>query len=231
MVKPMFKSVLLVAGLSTFLMAFGVADSQEYSQLKTLKGYTPSVLKSKEQAQEIYNLLPTTIFKGRSGCFQRAHNWAYDLNRRYGLNSMKVFMFFTHRYQREFGYEWFYHVAPVFPVKVKQVDGSEKIEEMVFDPTFTSAPAGSRYVDNYDNGPVTVKQWTKYFIYPELDCPVVENYQDFENFQEQYYCYLVKTPMYTYIPEDIEKETTVRNHWNPDNLKNMKLAIPASDRN
>lgn len=205
-------------------------ELKPYSSLKTLQGFQPSILESTAQAQKIYDALSTENFLGRSGCFQRAHQWAYGLNKNQNISSMKVFLFFTRRYQREFEYKWFYHVAPVIPTLVPQADGSNKVEELVFDPTFTSAPSWSPNAKGYDNGPVTVERWIKYFIYPNLECPLIENYADYENNQEQYYCYIMKTPMYTYIPQNIEMEGSVRTQWDKKNLENMMLALPANER-
>lgn len=222
---------LFTLSLTLGLAGLTGAQAQEYSTLKTLRGYQPTILESPEVAQKVYNLLPTEIFTGRSGCFQRAHQWSYMLNQKYGIKSMKVFLFFTHRYQREFNYNWFYHVAPVIPVRVQQADGSYAVEERVFDPTFVTAPNTSERYRDYDSGPISIERWIKYFIYPDLECPLVENYADYEKYQEQYYCYIMKTPMFTYIPANLETETRVRAAWDPQNLDNMKLALPLSKRN
>ena len=218
-----------------------------YSNLKTLTGYQPSVLASQYDAQKIYDSMPTDVFKGNSGCFQRAQNWTYDLNQNNGIKSMKVFLFFTSRYQREFDYEWAYHVAPLIPVKMN--DGS--IQDLVFDPTFTSRP---RWVDasqssKYDGKPIPVSEWIKYFIYPDVECPLVENYHDFLDFQERYYCYIMKAPMFNYIPDNFDDDkaaltdtqhpaewnfyntqTQVRSNWRTGDIMQMKKAYTAEHR-
>ena len=189
-----------------------------YSSLKTLTGYQPSVLASEADAKLVYDSMPTDTFKGKSGCFQRAHNWAFDLDQNRSIKSMKVFLFFTSRYQREFDYDWAYHVAPLIPVQM--ADGTT--QEMVFDPTFTSRPS---WVDaskqaNYDQKPIPVAEWVKYFIFPDVECPLVDNYDDYFNNQERYYCYTMKAPMYNYIPDnfdtDLEALTPVKDQaeWN-----------------
>jgi len=190
--------------------------------LKTLGNFQPTILKSPTQAEGIYQNLPTKTFKGGSGCYQRAHNWSYDLYQSSSIKSMKVFLFFTERYKREFDYEWMYHVAPLIPVRQK--DGS--IEEMVFDPTFVTAPSwitpeNSKF---FDNKPISIKRWIRYFVFPDVECPVVENYRDYFEYQERFYCYIMKTPMFTYIPENIESEDEVRTNWREGDLKQMKKA-------
>jgi hypothetical protein len=174
-----------------------------YSPLSTLSGYQPSLVASVQSAQAIYNLLPTSIFKGESGCYQRAHIWANQLNNQYGLKSMKVFLFFSERYRREFDYKWVYHVAPLIPVQA--ADGS--IQEMVFDPTFTSAPSWARDRSAYDNKPVSIEQWARYFIFPNVQCKVVNSFKEYFENQDQYYCFVMKAPMYNYSPEDFDGDT------------------------
>jgi hypothetical protein len=173
-----------------------------YSSLNTVNGYQPSLVASEQSAEAIYRLLPTSIFKGTSGCYQRAHVWANQLNNQYGLKSMKVFLFFSDRYRREFSYGWTFHVAPLIPVK--KADGT--IEEMVFDPTFTSAPswASPRDVSLYDNKPVSIHEWTRYFMYPDVECKVVSSYHEYFDNQDRYYCFIMKTPMYNYSPTDFD---------------------------
>jgi hypothetical protein len=213
--------------LSTLIIgALGAAANAQTSapstSLKTLGNYRPSVIPSEQEAQRIYQSMPTKTFKGSSGCFQRAHNWSYDLSRNNGIQSMKVFLFFTERYKREFDYEWMYHVAPLMPVRMN--DGS--ISEMVFDPTFVTAPSWISGEDRkfFDNKPVSIERWIRYFVFPQTECPVVENYQDYFDYQERHYCYIMKTPMYTYIPENIDSESEVRTWWREGDLKQMKRA-------
>ena len=136
---------------------------------------------------------------------------------------MKAFLFFTKRYQREFAYPWMYHVAPL--ISVRKADGS--IEDMVFDPTFVNAPLLTKNdeLNNYDNKPISINEWTKYFIFPDVECPVVENYQDYFDYQERYYCYIMKTPMFTYLPENLETEMEVRTTWKLGDLDQMQKAL------
>ena len=186
------------------------ADAQT---LKTLGSYQPTIIDSEAAAQCLFQKISNLNFKSNSGCYQRAHNWSFQLANENNVNSMKVFLFFTARYQREFDYVWMYHVAPLLPVKM--ADGS--VEEMVFDPTFVSKI--------YENKPISIRDWTKYFIFPDVECPLVENYQDYINYQERYYCYIMKTPMFTYLPENLDAEKEVRTSWRPGDLDQMKKAL------
>jgi hypothetical protein len=210
-----------------------------YSDLATLAGYEPSLLPSEAAAQKMYNLLPTSVFTRHSGCYQRAHYWSHELSREYDLRSMKVFLFFTERYHREFNYQWGFHVAPLIPTLMN--DGH--IEDLVFDPVFLSPPSWTRPEDrkNYDQKPVTVAQWSRYFVYPETICPVIHSYQEYIEQQDLAYCFIMKTPMYNYSPLDFDRDESgasgsigsdwydsnlkVRTNWRPGDLDNMEKGL------
>ncbi len=223
-------------------------QANPYSSLATLNGFSPSLLANEESANFLYRLLPTNSFATNSWCFQRAHTWSTLLEDHYSIKSMKVFLYFTDRYRREFAYPWYFHTAPVIPTVMK--DGS--IQELVFDPTFTSPPAwqSSQIKQYYDNKPISIDRWTRYFIYPNTQCKVIDHYQDFVEGQEKYYCYLMKTPMYNYSPTDFvddvadetgasrsgsigsnwfNETTGVRIGWRPGDLNNMKKGLKLSN--
>ena len=209
-----------------------------------MKGYQPSLLASEASAQVVYQLLPTEAFQKNSWCYQRAHTWATLLDDHYAIKSMKIFLYFTDRYRREFAYPWYFHTAPVIPTEMN--DGS--IQELVFDPTFTSPPAWQTAANQalYDNKPITIERWTRYFVFPDVHCKPIDNYQEFLDGQDQYYCFLMKTPMYNYSPTDFvddhsgdgglarsgamgstwfSESTGVRTGWRPGDLDNMKKGL------
>jgi hypothetical protein len=206
-----------------------------YSNTRSLQGFQPSLLAGEESANLLYKQMPTSIFTRRSGCYQRAHYWSHEMFNSLGLKSMKVFLFFTTRYQREFDYQWSFHVAPLIPVKL--ADGT--IEERVFDPVFVSPPSWVRPEDikRFDSRPITIAQWTRYFIFPKTECPLIETYEEYLNHQELNYCFVMKTPMYAYSPIDFHRDQTgqsgsmnstwydpkiqVRTNWRPGDLENM----------
>lgn len=194
----------------------------QYSPLKTLKGYDPTVI-SESDALNLYQSMPIDVFKERSECHQRAHNWAYTFYQTKGLKTMKAFLFFTDRYNLEFDYNWDYHVAPL--VAVRKTDGT--IEEQVLDPTFTLAPAGTSAEDlkYYDNKPIPIKEWIKYFVYPNVDCPVIESYEELAKYQYRNYCYILKAPMYAYIPDNFKYETEPRTDWREGDLIEMRNGL------
>ncbi len=210
-----------------------------YSNLQSIRGYQPSLLASEEDANRLYKQMPTSIFTRRSGCYQRAHYWSHEMFNSLGMKSMKVFLFFTTRYQREFDYHWSFHVAPLIPVKL--ADGS--IEERVFDPVFVSPPSWVRPTDikRFDARPITISQWTRYFIFPKTECPLIETYEEYLNHQELTYCFVMKTPMFTYSPIDFERDRSgesgsigsawydqaagIRTGWRPGDLDNMMKGL------
>jgi hypothetical protein len=227
MTTPMRLVMTMAFAMTTGLQALSASaqiPGQPYSTLKTLQGYEPSIVGSEAEALALYQSMPTDIFKAKSECHQRAHHWAYyNFNQSHGLKTMKVYLFFTDRYKREFDYVWGYHVAPLIPVRL--ADGT--VEEQVFDPTFTSMPSWEdrANADRYDNKPVPISEWIKYFIYPEVECPVVENFNDYFKYQDRYYCYVMKTPMYNYIPDSLETETQPRASWREGDLLEMRNAL------
>ncbi len=199
-----------------------------YSELKSLTGYAPSLLASEASALSVYRLLPTDIFKPSSMCYERAHFWSHGLDQHYSIKSMKVYLFFTQRYKREFDYSWTYHTAPIIPTVMS--DGS--IEDLVFDPTFTSAPRGAK-TELYDNKPVTVETWTRYFIFPDVECKTTDNYQEVLDNQEAYYCYIMKAPMYNYGAQnfelDLSGKTSLRGTNIFDSQHNVRTGWLKSD--
>jgi len=204
--------MILTAVLGSSAQAQGLLDDSKlakpYSDLTTLNGYQPSLLSGEDSARKIYQLLPTSIFETESGCYQRAHYWSYLLNQHYSIKSMKVYLFFTDRYRREFSYDWYFHIAPLIPTVMK--DGS--IQDLVFDPTFTSPPPRAKPDDliHYDSRPLTVHEWTRYFIYPNVECKITDNYEEMMENQDLYYCYVMKVPMYQYSPTDFTRDQTVQ---------------------
>ena len=204
-----------------------------YSSLKTLAQYQPSLFASEESALAAYKLLPTEIFRDKSQCYQRAHVWAHLLDEQFGIKSMKVYLYFTDRYRREFDYSWYFHTAPIIPTLMK--DGT--IQDLVFDPTFTSTPHGEETA-NYSDKPIPISEWVHYFIYPKAECKTVDNYADFEENQDAYYCYIMKAPMYNFNPNNFKFDSQgkgnlsrdpqydpvhqIRTGWRAEDLANMR---------
>jgi hypothetical protein len=105
---------------------------------------------------------------------------------RYNVDSMKIFIFFTSRYIREYRYKWWFHVAPY--VLIAQNNMSV---EHVMDVSFT-------------NGPTLMRAWTDYFMQNNAPCASVNTYTEYRRNQEAQYCYLIRANMFYRSPRDLE---------------------------
>lgn len=175
-------------------------------QYNELRKFAPTNLKSIEEANQIFQDLLNDGDKNRSQCFKRAHMWAFDMWKT-GINSQKIFMFYTKRYQIVDEFDWWFHVAPL--VVVNGVD-------YVLDGTFM-------------NKPVTVKEWTEYFMRTsKINCPAITKYQQYEDNQWTKLCYTMKAPMYYFRPLDLEmrdKKGELKNHWVVPELQDARRAF------
>src|SRR6478735_936580 len=81
-----------------------------YNQLRQ---FAPTDLQSVEKATEIFNNMLNDGDKGRSQCFKRAHMWAFDMWSQMGIQSEKLFIFWSKRYQILEEFDWWFHVAPM----------------------------------------------------------------------------------------------------------------------
>lgn len=148
--------------------------------------FDPHVVTS-DQANSIFSRMRKS-HQSDSQCYNRAHIWAYEEFQKTNLNSMKLFLFFTNLYIRNYRYKWWFHVAPM----VYQV--TDNVYSMtVLDRTFT-------------NSPRTVSSWLKTFIFSGRNCQIVNRYSDYRNHQEKEDCYLIPVSMYFWQPRDIERQ-------------------------
>lgn len=125
------KKLLLPAALlfSTQLLA---------APMSPMEGYTPTE-HTKNELNYFWSRMRTDT-KGKD-CYKRAHIWAYNMNRNYGVKSIKAFMHYTDKFNSELDamggdMNWFqrkadpllrhnkgwdYHVAPAIKVNGKTV--------------------------------------------------------------------------------------------------------------
>lgn len=171
--------------------SFESAQTVEHEDAPSLKrpvqtalSYNPTVLSSMNEARNVFSRMRRN-YQNASECYNRAHIWAYEEFNRSALNSMKLFLFFTNRYIRNYRYDWWFHVSPMALVNEEGAS-----VERVLDRRFTS-------------GPLSVNSWTNVFIYSRRKCPVVQKYNDYRNNQEQEDCYLIPVSMYFWQPRDI----------------------------
>lgn len=165
-------------------------------KINEVEEYLPTVLNSETEAYRIFSNLRRA--RSRSQCYNRAHIWTYESKKKFNLDSMKVFMFYTRRYIREYDFDWWFHVAP-FTYVGPALESSER----VLDFTFTRSP-------------VPMKTWTDIFMRNDAYCPTIKKYSEYENNQEGAYCYLYKTHMYDYQPLDLEareRSGAMKTNW------------------
>lgn len=163
----------------------GKTEQQGMSEDLAPIQYEPTIVSNMPEATAIFNELNPN-YRRRSECYNRAHVWSYEEYKRINLHSMKVFLFFTSKYIWDYNWDWWFHVSPYI-----LVNENNEITERVIDYRFMA-------------GPTKMKNWTNYFIIPQTECPTVAKYSDYENHQNESYCYLIKTSMYFWQPRDID---------------------------
>lgn len=158
-------------------------DESEGSALEVTP-FKPAVVKNTNEALRIFKRMRRDYTKSGE-CYNRAHIWSVEEYQRSGLNTMKIFMFFTEKYIRKYNYHWWFHVTPMVYV------GS------------TNSP---RTLDRrYTSGPRQTKTWSDGFIKSKQQCKKVKKFDDFFLNQKTRDCYHIHTSMYYVKPRDIEK--------------------------
>lgn len=160
--------------------------------------FVPTNLASMDDAKKLMEELRFNS-KSRAECFQRAHLWALEMRQMMNAQTQKVFLFFSDRYTRRTGFDWWFHVAPFI-----LVNGVE----MVLDPFFFDRP-------------VDMRTWTDRFMDGDPECLVVQSYQEYEAQNKKVDCILRKIPMYYYGPLSVEardKENKLISDWMDDEV-------------
>lgn len=157
----------------------------ETSRNEARSSYVPTVVKGLTAAKNIFARMKRN-WQNDSQCYNRAHIWTHEEYERSGLNSIKLFLFFTSRYIRNYRYKWWFHVSPMIMVK----EGST-VNRRVIDRRYTS-------------GPHFVKSWTDIFIKSKRNCPVVSKYSQYNNHQQKEDCFLMPMSQYYWQPRDIQ---------------------------
>lgn len=174
--------------------------------------FTPTDIKDLNLSVEnIFENLNRTDYRD-SECFKRAHIWNFDMWSEYGIQSQKLFIFYTRRFVSLEDDKWRFHVAPLVV--------SDKTE-YVMDRTFFDKP-------------VTVKQWVSKFIKSEkITCPLVDDYNYVEAHEYSHLCYLVKVPMYYLSPYDLGNNDAGtfanKSHWLLEELQDARRSFKYDD--
>lgn len=157
-------------------------EEDQEEEINSNLSYQPTVLNTLSDANNILKKMRGDYNK-EGECYNRAYVWTYEAFKRTGLNSMKLFMFFTNHYIRTYRFDWWFHVTPMVFV------GSTK-----------------RTLDRrYTSSALQTKDWTDVFIKSKRTCPTIKKYKSYENNQEKEDCYLLPVSMYYIVPRDIEK--------------------------
>lgn len=190
-----------------------VNSKYETGKLNPMNNFTPSVINSMEDLNKIFYSLDNTnkwTAKPNTQCFNRAHYWAKSMKDGYGIDSMKVHIYYTRKYAANISGKWWFHVAPMV-----NMNG----ELYVLDETFI-------------NRPVVLADWEKKFtrkMYRGGDlknyrCKVIENISEYydEDNQKNEYCNIHVSSMYYWKPselEKLEKENAVRTEFSALDLQ------------
>jgi len=149
--------------------------------------FDPSIVEGIEEANNIFHRF-NPFYKRLSECSDRAHVWAHDEFKKTGTKSMKAFVFFTASYINSVRFKWWFHVAPMYRVKV-----GDEIQDLVMD---------FRYTDR----PMTVKEWTDHFVYTKRACKVTTKFSEYDVNPQTENCYLIFESMHYKIPGEIHEQ-------------------------
>lgn len=192
------------------------ANDENANFLTPMTGYEPSDLESLDLVKDMFKSLKKRT-KWFSQCYNRAHIWARQMHKDYGVKSQKILIYYTKKYRREVDKKWWFHIAPMVSVQG---------EKYVLDKEFTSAP-------------VTDQEWEEIFtkkmrsgnIGPrDYRCSKIVNiseYYDDVNTQNEY-CNIQHVSMYYWNPVNLsalEKNGVQMTKWDNSYLKTSAKGI------
>lgn len=134
--------------------------------------------------------------RGGSECYNRAHVWNWEMYKKQGVYSGKMFLFFTRKYIREYNYKWWFHAAPFVGVNGES-------QHVVLDRQYMGTPR-------------VMHSWTDVFMKNNAQCAVVNRYSSYSEHEYKKYCYLIPASMYYWQPwhvEYLEKYGTRRTYF------------------
>ena len=119
---------------------------------------------------------------------------------------MKIFLFFSDRYIRDYNFKWWFHVTPMTYVKT-----SGGVEERVID-------------KEWMDGPVSMRTWTDNFMKNKASCKRIEFYSQYENQKGEEFCYLLPANMYYWQPRNLEEYERSRNERTEFDMSEVRWA-------
>ncbi len=181
---------------------FELQKNREQNTASLKNAYVTNV-ESEAVAKNLFFTMRTDT-KSRSQCFNRAHVWAWELNKRYikgrKIQVGKIWLFFTKKYIRNYDYKWWFHIAPYITVNH---------DLRVLDRSFT-------------DGPKSEREWTDRFIKSKQSCPEVFKYSDYREHQMTEDCYVIKSSVFYWQPwqvKNVELQGEERTEWLYGELK------------
>lgn len=155
-------------------MNFQTRDPLEHAKITQLE--------NSSQVNKVFNSFRGDLDEKKQ-CFNRAHVWSYETKIKYNVNLGKVWLYFTQKYIQRYNYKWWFHIAPY-----TEVNGNK----MVLDKTYSKGGAQS------------VNTWKNMFIRNSHNCPVIGDYNDYFNKQNEAYCYIQFSSQYFWQPWHLE---------------------------
>lgn len=180
-------------GSSTGVQSLSARVGEEDSTSLSLASYEPTVLESEGGADAFFKYARRpSPWQWSWQCYNIAHVRSYEEFKRTGLKSMKIFLFFSDRYIREYNFKWWFHVTPMTYVKT-----ASGVEERIID-------------KEWMDGPVGMRTWTNNFMKNKAECKRIQSYSQYEDHQEEEYCYLFPANMYYWQPKDLAESERTR---------------------
>lgn len=188
--------------------AFTLLNSETKENKLGPKDYSATVLDSKHEASQLFDSVYSyaTGYDVDDHCYDRAHYWGRMFYADKKVNSMKVFLFFTPKYQRDHKFKWWFHVAPFVYV-------GDTNNEIVIDPTFETEV-------------MTMHAWSLDFAEKAKKCEDGDSMRDYNRMGQSEDCVLIRASMYHYTPTDLEQNPSVTS-WRCGDLQRVARGIPA----
>lgn len=168
-------------------------ESDPGQELDPMTDFEPNDVESLDLADEMFGALKKRS-KWFTQCFNRAHIWARQMHKDYGVKSQKILIYYTKKYRREVSKKWWFHIAPMITVNG---------EKYVMDREFTNQPVTDESWES-----IFTKKMKKKNIGPRnYRCAQIKNiseYYDEANMNNEY-CNIQLTSMYYWEPNDMEK--------------------------
>jgi hypothetical protein len=206
-----FQLLLLIVVYSCPLFARAVEFSlASYGKRPQDHGYQYSLLDSVQTVDRVFNNLRDDD-RRRTQCFDRAHNWSYDLDQQFHIKNFKVFIFYTKLFREKVDSKWDFHVAPM-------VASKDSKNPIVLDKTFMEKAT-------------PLPEWVNYFSKGK-SCLYVNTYPEDYGVDKSNWCYILQVPMYYYGPDSIEavdvKRGMAPTRWKESEVTTAKSAFGPS---